>query len=77
MSSSSKKPVIVKHEGRTDKNKQRRGRRFQNARRNTVSDKFKGKTEELEGHIYNVGVANQSQLFASTTKEIGEYAGRN
>ena len=38
---------------------------------------FKGDTEGLEGHIYNVGVKNQAELFANTTKKIFSYSGRN
>ena len=37
--------------------------------------KFEGKTKELKGHIYDVGVDNQADLFSRTTKEIAEYAG--
>ena len=39
--------------------------------------KFEGKTPELKGHIYDIGVENQADLFARTTKEIAEYAGRH
>ena len=39
--------------------------------------KFEGKTPELKGHIYAVGVENQADLFTKTTKEIAEYAGRH
>ena len=39
--------------------------------------KFEGKTEELKGFIYDIGVENQADLFMKTTKEIAEYAGRH
>ena len=42
----------------------------------TYQPKFKGKTEELKGFIYDIGVENQADLFMKTTKEIAEYAGR-
>ena len=77
MSSSNKKPVSIKQESRAEKNRCRGGRRFLNTQCNTISNKFKGKTDKLEEHFYNIGVANQSQLFANTTKEVAEYAGQN
>ena len=81
MTSQDKKPAI-KQEGQNQDNSKsrRRGgaqRRGQSNRRATnATAKFKGKTEELEGHIYDAGVSNQAYLFASTTKEVSEYAGR-
>ena len=76
MSSSDKNPAIKK-EGGAEKNRLRSGHRFLNTQCNTISNKFKRKTDELEGHLYNEGVTNQSQLFANTTKEVAEYAGQN
>ena len=38
--------------------------------------KFKGETEALHGHIYDVGTSNQADLFTETTKKIASYAGR-
>ena len=45
--------------------------------KSSYQPKFEGKTEELKGHIYDIGVENQADLFAKTTKEIAEYAGRH
>ena len=45
--------------------------------RGNFQSKFKGKTEALEEHIYNVGVGNQADMFVRTTKEVAEYAGRH
>ena len=71
------KKLVVKQEGNQDKSKRRGGaRRYQNTQRAVTASKFKGKTDELEGHIFDVGVSNQSQLFANTTKEIAEHAGQ-
>ena len=76
MLNSEKKPVI-KQENASNKSRRRGGNRhFQNARRTVTTAKFKGKTNDLDGHIFDVGVANQSQLFSTTTKEVVEYAGR-
>ena len=72
--SSNKKPTVKQEE------KPRRhggARRYNNTRRPVTALKFKGKMDDLEGHVFNVGVANQSQLFENTTKEIAEYAGRS
>ena len=80
MASQDKKPVIKQESQSQDKSRRQGGgqRRNQGPRRApNTSAKFKGKTEDLEGHIYNVGVSNQAHLFATTTKEISEYAGRN
>ena len=35
-----------------------------------------GNTPGLKGHIYNIGVTNQSYFFASTTKMSAGYAGK-
>ena len=45
-------------------------------RTQAVSQKFKGATEDLHGHIFDVGVFNQSDLFVTTTKKLANYAGR-
>ena len=79
MSSNDRKPTIKQESGRSEKSKQRSGQRWYN---NTLwntnqAAKFKGKTDKLEGFIYDVGVANQAHLFATTTKEVSEYAERN
>ena len=57
--------------------RQGRARRFQNAQQAVTAPKFKGKTDDLEDHVFDVGVSNQSQLFADTIQEIAEYAGRS
>ena len=43
----------------------------------TPKSNFKGDTEGLEGHIYDVGVSNQAELFTNTTKKVLSYAGRS
>ena len=76
MTNLEKKPS-VKQEGNHDKSKRRNGaRRYKIVQRAVTASEFKGKTNDLEGHIFDVGVANQSQLFATTIKEVAEYAGR-
>ena len=61
--------------------KARKGRnrcsRQGNPNSNTIIAKFKGRTSKLEAHIYDVGVQNQVDIFANTTKEIANYAGRH
>ena len=37
---------------------------------------FGGITEDLKGHIYNVGTGSQSDRFTKTTKALASYAGR-
>ena len=39
--------------------------------------KFKGETEDLEGHVYDVGNTTQAEQFTETTTKIASYAGRN
>ena len=41
-----------------------KGRRF------AGSQKFKGETEGLEGHVYNVGTTTQAEQFTETTKKL-------
>ena len=53
-----------------------RGRGYHRNNRGTFQSKFKGKTEAIEDHIYDVGVGNQADIFVRTTKELAEYAGR-
>eukprot|EP00957_Ditylum_brightwellii_P063551 4823790-Ditylum_brightwellii.AAC.1 len=43
----------------------------------TWSTTFTGKTEELSGYIYNVGVAFAGNSFVRATQELAEYAGGN
>ena len=38
--------------------------------------KFKGETTALQGHIFDVGITNQADLFTETTKKLSSYAGR-
>eukprot|EP00957_Ditylum_brightwellii_P211200 15365881-Ditylum_brightwellii.AAC.1 len=37
---------------------------------------FTGKTDELKGHVYDVGNSLQASAFIRTTQELAEYAGR-
>ena len=37
---------------------------------------FGGLTEDLKGHIYNVGTGSQADQFTATTKALASYAGR-
>eukprot|EP00957_Ditylum_brightwellii_P154480 11756710-Ditylum_brightwellii.AAC.1 len=41
------------------------------------STTFTGKTEELSGYIYDVGVASAGSSFVRATQELAEHAGRN
>ena len=43
---------------------------------NTTSSKFKGKCDDLKGHIYDCSSTRQADQFMTTTKEIAEYIGR-
>ena len=55
-----------------DKSKQNRNQQNrQNGTNNntSVTTKFKGRTTELENHIYDVDVQNQADIFANTTKK--------
>ena len=38
--------------------------------------KFKGDTEDLDGHIFDVGAQNQAEMFGVTLKKLASYAGR-
>ena len=74
-----KKPdrvVAIKKENNGSSQRRRRDDRRPRRYQPSVA-KFKGETEGLEGHIYDIGVSNQSELFNSTTKKIAGYAGRN
>eukprot|EP00957_Ditylum_brightwellii_P124276 9473177-Ditylum_brightwellii.AAC.1 len=53
-------------------------RRTQGLHNNQIirNPKFKGRTPELKGHIYDAGYALQASQFITTTKELAEYAGR-
>ena len=42
-----------------------------------ITSQFKGDTEKLHGQIYDIGLTNQSEIFATTTKKIASYAGQN
>ena len=74
---------IIKKEGNDNANRGRgRGGRGRGGRRPyypsaSYQPKFKGKTENLAGFIYDVGVGNQADLFMKTTIELAEYAERN
>ena len=37
---------------------------------------FSGLTEDLKGHIYDVGTISQADQFTATTKALGSYSGR-
>ena len=37
---------------------------------------FSGLTEDLKGHIYDVGTGSQADQFTATTKALASYAGR-
>ena len=41
-----------------------------------LETKFKGLTTELEGHIFDLGVGNQAELFTNASKQIASYSGR-
>eukprot|EP00957_Ditylum_brightwellii_P182207 13881342-Ditylum_brightwellii.AAC.2 len=48
-----------------------------NFRRPTIKrEKFKGKTPELKGHIFDTGHALLADIYTKTAKEITQYAGR-
>ena len=50
--------------------------RFRGQRGRYITPKFKGETEALSGHIYDVGTNNQADLFTETSKRLANYAGR-
>ena len=70
----------VKKEGEEKKPKRyRQGQNRYDLKQSTTtpaSPKFKGATEDLHRHIYDVGVFNQSDLFVTTTKMVANYAGQ-
>ena len=69
---------ITKSKSENDSRKSRRKGRFQGQRnRYNTPNKFKGKTDGLDGHIYNVNTTSQVELFTETTKKLASYAGRN
>ena len=37
---------------------------------------FRGITEDLKGHIYNMGTGSQTDQFTATTKDLASHAGR-
>ena len=47
-----------------------KGRRF------IPTQRFKGETEGLDGHVYDVGTTTQAEQFTETTKKLASYAGR-
>ena len=59
-------------------------RRYREPRRenkNTVATRparaaFSGMTEDLKGHIYDVGTGSQADQFTATTKDLASYDGR-
>ena len=57
------------NERRSGKKGRFKGRRF------AEQQKFKGKTEGLKGHVYNVGTTTQAEQFTETTKKLASYAG--
>ena len=63
-----RKPIKQEKNGDKGKSSSGKQRRFYN--RPTATAKFKGKTSDLEGHLYDVGVMNQAQIFANTTREV-------
>lgn len=81
MTTDDKKPII-KQEGappvqQQQKRYRKRGNRhFYRKANNTQNTKLKGKTEELDGFVYDVGSMSQAQIFVDTTREIAEYTGR-
>ena len=74
---SKQKPTVVKFKGPTNDwgREKNNGRNFVR-QNNATPAKFKGKTKDLKGCVYDVEVKNWAQLFVNTTKEIAEYAER-
>ena len=66
----------MKQEGKCNDYNKGKAKRILVYRVTQAQLKFKGKTKNLKGHVFDVGVTNQAQLFANTTKEIAEYTGR-
>ena len=67
-----KKPFI-KSEGNSRYKKPQK----KQATRSAPAKSFQGETPTLEGHTYDIGIPNQSEVFTQTTKKIASYAGRN
>ena len=74
MSSIEEKPDVQKKGGNSRFKKKNRNRNQHN--RHSNATKFKGETESLHGHIYDVGVYNQTELFTETTKKMASYTGQ-
>jgi hypothetical protein len=69
MSSSDKKPSIVKSGDSQDK-------KFVKKVSNTVCTKFEGRCDDLKSHVYDFGEHRSADLFVVTTKEIANHVGR-
>ena len=64
--------IKIKKEGGDEKSRRHnRGKKLLQTRRaQPTTLKFKGDTEELHGHKYDVRVMNQSNLFTNTTNKL-------
>ena len=40
------------------------------------TQRFKGETEDFDGHVYNVGTTTQAEQFTETNKKLASYAER-
>ena len=69
------KPDMSKLRSSNSDRKGNKKGRFKNKRCPT-SQRFKGETDDLEGHIYDVGTRTQAEQFTKTTKKLASYAGR-
>ena len=74
---SESKPDITRSQSDAgDRNGRRKGKYRNNQRRFPNTTKFKGETEALSGHIYDVSNSGQGEQFSETTKKLASYSGR-
>ena len=57
------------------RNLNRKGRFKGKSNRYPTIRKFKGKTEGLDRHVYDVGNTTQAEQFTEITKKLASYAG--
>ena len=72
------KPDVAKLKSENGNKNQRRKGRFQGQRnRYNTPVKFKGETDGLDSHAYDVDTTSQAELFTEMTKKLTSYAERN
>ena len=68
------KPDVGKSTEGGDKSGKKKSH-FRGQKNRYATPKFKGETERVHGHIYDVRQNDQAGLFTETTKKLARYAG--